>query len=65
VAWLILFQSHLVVASGASNTNSLRIIRSGVGLEEVVLVEGISDVTGIWSLSDPKYVTQKDYRVVR
>ncbi len=44
-------QSHLVVASGASNTNSLRVVRSGVGLEEVSCVEGIEDVVNMWSLS--------------
>lgn len=40
-----------MVASGASNTNSLRVVRSGVGLEEVISVEGIEDVVDMWSLS--------------
>ncbi len=50
-AQLIGVQSHLVVASGASNSNSLRVVRSGVGLEEVVNVEGMNDVTGMWTLT--------------
>jgi DNA damage-binding protein 1 len=44
-------QSHLVAASGASMTNSLRVIRSGVGLDEVLAVEGIHDVTGLFPLA--------------
>ncbi|WRT69742.1 uncharacterized protein IL334_006733 [Kwoniella shivajii] len=44
--------SHLVISSGASNTNSLRIVRSGVGLEEVVSVEGIEGIERIWTLID-------------
>ncbi|WVQ95773.1 hypothetical protein IAU59_002872 [Kwoniella sp. CBS 9459] len=44
--------SHLVVSSGASNTNSLRVVRSGVGLEEVVSVEGVEGVERVWSLDD-------------
>ena len=49
-----LSQSHLIVASGASNANSLRIVRSGVGLEEVIQVEGIEDVTNMWDLSSDR-----------
>ena len=44
-------KSHLVVASGASNTNSLRVVRSGVGLEEVVTLEGIEGIVNLWTLS--------------
>ncbi|ORY34709.1 CPSF A subunit region-domain-containing protein [Naematelia encephala] len=43
--------SHLVVSSGASNANSLRIVRSGVGLEEVISIEGLEDVTGLWAIN--------------
>lgn len=38
------------MASGASTSNSLRIVRSGVGLEEIVKVDGITDVQRMWSL---------------
>lgn len=41
-------QSHLVVASGASNSNSLRVVRSGVGVEDVMTVEGVEDVQRMW-----------------
>ncbi|WVQ78968.1 hypothetical protein IAT38_001060 [Cryptococcus sp. DSM 104549] len=44
--------SHIVMASGASVTNSLRVIRSGVGLEEIVNVEGLEEVDRMWSLTD-------------
>ncbi|WWC95424.1 hypothetical protein V866_002287 [Kwoniella sp. B9012] len=50
--------SHLVISSGASNTNSLRIVRSGVGLEEVVNVEGIDSVERVWSLTDSSGVSR-------
>nr|WVH01967.1 DNA damage-binding protein 1 [Naematelia aurantialba] len=43
--------SHLVVSSGASNSNSLRIVRSGVGIEEILSIEGIEDVTGLWAIT--------------
>ncbi|BEJ16509.1 hypothetical protein CspHIS471_0511140 [Cutaneotrichosporon sp. HIS471] len=41
--------SHLVAASGSANTNSLRVVRSGVGLETVVSVEGIVGIERIWA----------------
>ncbi|ORX37687.1 CPSF A subunit region-domain-containing protein [Kockovaella imperatae] len=43
--------SHLVVASGVSNSNSLRIIRSGVGLEDLVTIEGIEGITDLWPVA--------------
>jgi DNA damage-binding protein 1 len=43
-------QSHLVVASGASNANSLRIVKSGASLEHLVHLEGIEGVERVWSL---------------
>jgi DNA damage-binding protein 1 len=46
-------QSHLVVASGASTANSLRVVRSGVGLEEVIAVEGLEAVERMWTISSP------------
>ncbi|KAK4684331.1 hypothetical protein P7C73_g5851, partial [Tremellales sp. Uapishka_1] len=42
--------SHLIVASGASNSNSLRVVRSGVGLEETVSIEGIEGAERMWGL---------------
>nr|XP_018260261.1 uncharacterized protein I303_07178 [Kwoniella dejecticola CBS 10117]OBR82419.1 hypothetical protein I303_07178 [Kwoniella dejecticola CBS 10117] len=44
--------SHLVISSGASNTNSLRVVRSGVGLEEVSTIQGIEGVEKVWTLVD-------------
>ncbi|GMK54981.1 hypothetical protein CspeluHIS016_0200370 [Cutaneotrichosporon spelunceum] len=41
--------SHLVVASGSANTNSLRVVRSGVGLETVISIEGVVGVERIWA----------------
>lgn len=43
-------QSHLVVASGASNANSLRIVKSGAGLEHLVHLEGLAGVERVWTL---------------
>jgi DNA damage-binding protein 1 len=37
------------VASGSANTNSLRIVRSGVGLESKVSVEGIAGIERVWA----------------
>ncbi|WVW86882.1 hypothetical protein I302_108937 [Kwoniella bestiolae CBS 10118] len=50
--------SHLVISSGASNTNSLRIVRSGVGLEEVVNVGGIEGIEKIFTLTDSSGVSR-------
>ncbi|KAE8541647.1 hypothetical protein D1P53_001817 [Cryptococcus gattii VGV] len=44
--------SHLVLASGASESNSLRVVRSGVGLEELVTIQGLHEVQKMWSLTD-------------
>lgn len=44
-------QSHLVVASGAGNTNSLRIVRSGAGLDDTLTVEGIPGIERMWTLA--------------
>ena len=43
-------QSHLVMASGSSNANSLRVVRSGAGLERVAAIEGLEGVEHVWSL---------------
>lgn len=43
-------QSHLVLASGSSNANSLRVVRSGAGLERVAAIEGLEGVEHVWSL---------------
>lgn len=40
-----------MVASGSSTSNSLRVIRSGVGLEDTLSIEGIPGVQGIWPIS--------------
>lgn len=45
-----MIQSHLVIASGSSNSNSLRVVRSGAGLERVACVEGLEGVERVWSL---------------
>lgn len=37
-------QSHLMTASGANSSGSLRIVRSGVGTEELLRVEGVDGV---------------------
>ncbi|WWD20338.1 hypothetical protein CI109_104814 [Kwoniella shandongensis] len=50
--------SHIVIASGASNANSLRVVRSGVGLEEVVNVEGVQGVERMWPLTDSSGTTR-------
>lgn len=48
---VLTIQSHLVVASGSANTNSLRIVRSGVGFENVLSVESIPGIQNMWSLA--------------
>jgi len=45
-----MLQSHLVIASGSSNANSLRVVRSGAGLERVACIEGLEGVEHVWSL---------------
>lgn len=40
------------MASGASESNSLRVVRSGVGLEELVTIQGLHDVQKMWPLTD-------------
>ncbi|WWC92848.1 uncharacterized protein L201_007809 [Kwoniella dendrophila CBS 6074] len=50
--------SHLVISSGASHTNSLRVVRSGAGLEETVNVEGIDGIERVWTLVDSSNTTR-------
>ncbi|KAK8849708.1 hypothetical protein IAR55_005043 [Kwoniella newhampshirensis] len=50
--------SHVVIASGASNANSLRLIRSGVGLEEVIKVDGVEGVERMWPIVDSSGTTR-------
>jgi DNA damage-binding protein 1 len=42
----------LVTCSGGMNKGSLRVVRSGVGLEEEGILEGIEGVEGVWSLGE-------------
>ncbi|ODN74495.1 hypothetical protein L202_06876 [Cryptococcus amylolentus CBS 6039] len=44
--------SHLLLASGASESNSLRIIRSGVGLEELTNILGLDSVERMWPITN-------------
>lgn len=39
------------MASGSSNTNSLRIVRSGVGFESLLTVEGVAGIQRMWPLT--------------
>ncbi|WVO14336.1 hypothetical protein L204_101968 [Cryptococcus depauperatus] len=50
--------SHLILSSGASNHNSLRIVRSGVVLEDLLDIEGVSDIQNMWSLTDSSNVSR-------
>ncbi|EIW71360.1 hypothetical protein TREMEDRAFT_71141 [Tremella mesenterica DSM 1558] len=45
--------SHLVVAAGASNTNSLRAVRSGVSLETLMDIEGVQGIERMWPIMLP------------
>jgi DNA damage-binding protein 1 len=47
---MLMRKSHLVIASGSSNANSLRVVRSGAGLEKVAAIEGLEGVERVWSL---------------
>jgi DNA damage-binding protein 1 len=47
---VLMIQSHLVIASGSSNSNSLRVVRSGAGLERVACIEGLEGVERVWSV---------------
>ncbi|KAG0183044.1 DNA damage-binding protein 1a [Apophysomyces sp. BC1034] len=51
-------QDQLITCSGASNDSSLRIIRNGVGLNELAAIE-ISGVKGIWALR-PSFMEKHD-----
>lgn len=44
-------QTHLIVASGASNASTLRSVRSGAGLEQRLHIEGIEGVERMWSIA--------------
>ncbi|WVQ75561.1 hypothetical protein IAR50_005188 [Cryptococcus sp. DSM 104548] len=44
--------SHLLLASGASESNSLRIVRSGVGLDEITNILGLDSVERMWSITN-------------
>jgi DNA damage-binding protein 1 len=52
-------QSHLVTASGAASSNSLRIIRSGVGLEDRLSIQGFSEVTALFPLASQLLVSTR------
>lgn len=39
---------QIVTASGQASGASVRVVRSGVGAEEVVMVEGINEVVSVW-----------------
>lgn len=53
------FQSHLVTASGAANSNSLRTIRSGVGLEDRLNIQGFSEVTAMFPIAERLLVSTR------
>lgn len=40
--------TQIVTASGQASGASVRVIRSGVGAEEMVTLEGLQDVVGFW-----------------
>ncbi len=39
-----------MIASGSATANSLRIVRSGVGLEEVLRIDGLEGIERMWRL---------------
>ncbi len=43
-------QSQLVTASGLSSTGSLRTIRSGLGTNDLAVIEGLEDITDLYTV---------------
>lgn len=42
--------SHVVVASGSSSSNSFRVVRSGVGFENLMTIEEIPGIERMWTI---------------
>lgn len=42
--------SHVVVASGSASSNSFRVVRSGVGFENLMTIEEIPGIERMWSI---------------
>ncbi|KAF7723645.1 DNA damage-binding protein 1a [Apophysomyces ossiformis] len=55
-------QDQLITCSGAAKDSSLRIIRNGVGLNELAAIE-ISGVKGIWTLR-PSFIEKHDHMLI-
>jgi DNA damage-binding protein 1 len=54
--------NQIVTASGQASGASIRVIRSGVGAEEMVVLEGLQDVVAVWpihGLQGKGYVRQE------
>lgn len=55
--------NQIVTASGQASGASIRVIRSGVGAEEMVVLEGLQDVVSVWpihGLQGKRCVLQSD-----
>lgn len=54
--------NQIVTASGQASGASIRVIRSGVGAEEMVTLEGLQDVVAVWpicGLKGKRYVCRE------
>ncbi|CAB3410078.1 unnamed protein product [Caenorhabditis bovis] len=54
-------QSHLVTCSGTGKDGSLRIVRNGIGIEEVAVIDDLNEITSLYTL---KYRSQFDTHII-
>jgi hypothetical protein len=43
-------QAQIIACSGAYKHGSLKVIRNGIGIEDVGTLEGMQELSGIWAL---------------
>ena len=44
-------QKAIVTCSGGRNTGSLKVVRRGADFKEAAVVQGVTNVSGVWTLS--------------
>eukprot|EP00842_Homolaphlyctis_polyrhiza_P004084 jgi/Hompol1/4677/HPOL_000799-RA len=56
-------QDQIVACCGAQKDSSLRIIRNGIGVEEIGQLDDMQELTGVWALR-PHYASRHDHLLV-
>lgn len=57
-------QGQLVTCSGSLKDGSLRIIRNGIGINEIAVRDDLPDIKGVWSLKIGKDLTKDNYLLI-